>query len=232
MENNIKHIFFDLDRTLWDFEKSAGEAFEEIFVVHNLLDRGIPSAKKFHEVYSIHNNRLWDQYRKGDITKDTLRGLRFKLTLKDFGIDNERFGEEIGDDYVRLSPLKVNLFPNAMEVLEYLSSKYTMHIITNGFAEVQAIKLRESGMIKYFKEVITSEEAGVKKPHPGIFNYAFQKSGATPEESIMIGDDYEVDILGAKEMGMKQIFVDHTNSEMGVGSTYRITNLMEIMEIL
>ncbi len=232
MKNTINHIFFDLDRTLWDFEKSAEQAFEEIFITHALSEKGIPSAKQFHNAYSIHNNKLWDQYRKGEITKEILRGLRFKLTLKDFGIENAKLGEEIGTDYVRLSPLKVNLFPNAMEVLEYLSGNYKMHIITNGFAEVQAIKLRESGMIRYFDEVITSEEAGVKKPHPGIFEFAFKQSGAVAENSIMIGDDYEVDIIGARDMGMKQIFVDHKDNGNVNGCTFRITNLKEIMNIL
>ena len=232
MKDEIQHVFFDLDRTLWDFEKSAEEAFKEIFNTHNLLERGVPSAKGFHDAYTIHNDRLWDLYRKGEIKKEELRGLRFKLTVNDFGIEDSELGELIGNDYVRLSPLKVNLFPYAIEVLEYLAPNYTLHIITNGFSEVQDIKLRESGMDKYFDEVITSEKAGYKKPNPKIFNFAFERSGAKAENSIMIGDDYEVDILGARDVGMRQIFFDPNNSHIGNGSTFCINSLKEIMEIL
>lgn len=232
MDNKIKHIFFDLDRTLWDFEKSAEEAFEQIFLTYDLGSKNVPSGKAFHVAYTVHNNKLWDQYRKGEIKKEVLRGLRFKLTLNDFGIKDNELGEKIGDEYIRISPLIVNLFPYTIEILEYLAPKYKMHIITNGFAEVQAVKLRESGMKKYFDQVITSEEAGVKKPNPQIFKFAFDKSGALPEESIMVGDDYEVDIIGAQDVGMQQIFFDPYNLQLDVECSYRINNLEEIEGVL
>lgn len=232
MNNNIKHIFFDLDRTLWDFEKSAEQAFDLIFEKYSLGDQGVTSGKAFHDAYTIHNDKLWELYRKGEIEKEILRGLRFKLTINDFGIDDQELGEKIGDEYVRISPLLVNLFPFAIEILEYLSPKYTMHVITNGFAEVQTIKLRESDMRKYFNQIITSEEAGVKKPDPRIFELAFEKSGAKVEQSIMIGDDYEVDILGAMNMGMKQIFFDPYQLQPMADCSYRVASLQEIMEIL
>jgi len=232
VNNHIKHIFFDLDRTLWDFEKSAEQAFDKIHEKHNLINFGVPSGASFHEAYTIHNERLWGQYRKGEIKKEILRGLRFNLTLKDFGIVNNDLGEAIGDDYVRISPMLVNLFPYAIEILEYLQKKYTLHIITNGFAEVQAVKLHESKMRKYFDQIITSEEAGVKKPEPKIFRFAFDSSGAKPEESIMIGDDYEVDILGAINMDMEQIFFDPYGLQPNAICSHRITNLEEIKEIL
>ncbi len=232
MKKKIKHIFFDLDRTLWDFEKSAEQAFEEIYDHHKLFEKGIPSVKEFHNNYTIHNNKLWDQYRKGEIKKEILRGLRFRLTLNDFGIVDEELGEKIGDDYVRLSPLKVNLFPYSIEILEYLYPKYKLHIITNGFSEVQYTKLKTSGMDKYFLEVITSEEAGVKKPNSEIFEFAFKKAGALAKESIMIGDDYEVDIIGARNVDMKQIFFDPDKKTGKNGSTYYINCLREIESIL
>ncbi len=232
MKDTIKHIFFDLDRTLWDFEKSAQQTFEEIFDIHELFLKGIPSVERFHEVYTIHNDKLWDQYRKGEIKKEVLRGLRFRLTLNDFNIFDIDLGEKIGDDYVRISPIKVNLFPYSIEILEYLFPKYNLHIITNGFSEVQEIKMKTSGLDKYFKEVITSEDAGFKKPDRRIFDFAFKKSGALPHNSIMIGDDYEVDIVGAENVNMKQIFFDpYGNSKKGL-STYHINNLKEIEGIL
>jgi len=232
LKEKIKHIFFDLDRTLWDFEKSAEQTFIEIYESNNLFEKGIPSVKEFVAAYTIHNNKLWDQYRKGEIKKEVLRSLRFSLTLKDFGIVDEELGEKIGDDYVRISPLKVNLFPYSIEILKYLFPKYSMHIITNGFSEVQETKLKLSGMDKYFIEVITSEEAGVKKPHPDIFKFSFEKAGALAHESIMIGDDYEVDIIGAKEVSMKQIFFDPGKKFGNNGSTFHISCLKEIEEIL
>lgn len=232
MKEKITHIFFDLDRTLWDFEKSANQTFNEIYHHYELQKKGISSVKKFHDAYTIHNNKLWDLYRKDEIKKEVLRSLRFFLTLNDFGITDEELSEKIGDDYIRISPLKVNLFPYSIEILEYLSPLYKLHIITNGFSEVQKTKLKTSGMDKYFIEVITSEEAGVKKPHPDIFKFAFGKAGASPAESIMIGDDYEVDIIGAKDVNMKQIFFDYEKQHNKNGSTYYINNLKEIEEIL
>lgn len=230
--DKIKHVFFDLDRTLWDFEKTALQAFDKIYIKYNLNEYGIPSGKTFHDSYSVHNDKLWDQYRKGEIKKDVLRGLRFKLTINEFGVYDDELAEQIGNEYVRISPLIVNLFPNAIEVLDYLYPKYKLHIITNGFAEVQAVKLSESGMIKYFDKVITSEEAGVKKPDPQIFLHAFTESGAKPSESIMIGDDFEVDILGAMNVGAKQIFFDPNFIKKSNACDYTIRNLKEIMDIL
>jgi putative hydrolase of the HAD superfamily len=232
LKENIKHVFFDLDRTLWDFEKSAKQTFEEIFVLHKLYEKGISSVSEFHRIYTIHNDRLWDQYRKGEIKKEVLRGLRFSLTLNDFNIFDATLGEKIGDDYVRLSPLIVNLFPYSIEILEYLSPKYSLHIITNGFSEVQDIKLRTSGMDSYFIEVITSEAAGYKKPDARIFDFAFMKAGALPQNSIMIGDDYEVDILGARDVNMQQIFFDPDKKSSKNESTFYINNLKDIEGII
>ena len=191
VKEKFTHIFFDLDRTLWDFEKSAFQAFEQIYQDFDLEKLGIPDVQSFHDAYTLHNNRLWDKYRKGEISKDVLRGKRFALTLKDFGIIDIKLGEKIGDEYVRISPLIVNLFPNSEKVLKYLFPKYNLYIITNGFNEVQDVKLAASGLDKYFDKVITSEDAGAKKPNPKIFHYALEQTGATPENSIMIGDDYE-----------------------------------------
>ncbi len=211
--SGIEHVFFDLDRTLWDFEKSASEAFERMFQDMNLKTRGILSADRFHEIYSVHNNRLWQKYREGKIEKSKLMWYRFYLTLLDFGIDDKALSEKMGRYYLEISPRLVHLFPNAVEILEYLYPIYPLHLITNGFAEVQQTKLRVSGLNRFFKTVITSEEVGVKKPDPGIFLFAFERSGADPAKSVMIGDDYEVDILGARNAGMHQILFDPLNKE-------------------
>jgi putative hydrolase of the HAD superfamily len=231
-KGKYSYIFFDLDRTLWDFDSSALMAFEEIFEKHKLNNRGVNSVEEFLKFYNIHNEELWAQYRVGKITKEKLRGLRFLLTLNEYGIDNKELAEAIGLDYVKISPLKVSLFSNAFEILDYLKLNYQLFLITNGFSEVQATKLKVSGLGKYFKTVITSEEAGCKKPDPCIFDYAIQKSGAIVEQSIMIGDDPEVDILGARNFGMDQVLFDPGKKYNQNGSTFYINGLIELKDIL
>jgi len=203
-----KHIFFDLDRTLWDFDKSSFQAFQEIYKVYDLKTKGVESLEKFYQVYTFYNDKLWDDYRKGTLTKEVLRGKRFLLTLQDFGINEKELAEKIGEEYIRISPLIANLFPETKNILEYLSPKYNLHIITNGFSEVQEIKIKSAEIGEYFNTITTSEEAGVKKPDKKIFEYALKKADAKPEECLMIGDDYEVDILGAESAGISQVFFD------------------------
>ena len=232
MQKKYKHLFFDLDRTLWDFDKSASETFEEIYHKYKLNERGVKSVADFHTVYTRHNNALWEEYRHGRIKKNVLRNLRFFLTLKDFGIADENLGADIGKDYVEISPMKVNLFPNAIAVLDYLAPGYFLHLITNGFSEVQETKLRVSGLGKYFQTVITSEEAGVKKPNPEIFNFALNKAGAEPGSSLMIGDDFEVDIVGAQNVGIDQVLFDPERKYQQNGSTFVIRDLGELKGFL
>lgn len=227
-----KHIFFDLDRTLWDFDKSSKEAFTEIFDLYRLKERGIDSVELLHDVYTVHNERLWDMYRKGEVAKEVLRGKRFHLALKDLGVDDTELAEKMGLDYIRLSPLKVNLFPQAINILEYLYPKYKLHIITNGFQEVQDIKIAASDLGKYFETIVTSEEAGVKKPHKGIFEYALQKAGASVDVSLMIGDDPDVDVLGARDSGMDQVLFDPNLLYVVNSATYYVVCLDEMKSFL
>lgn len=232
MQKTYKHIFFDLDRTLWDFDASADEAFFKIYEKFDLKKRGVASVEKFKQYYTLHNEFLWGLYREGKLEKEVLRGLRFRRTLEEFGIEDDALAEQIGNYYVEISPLLVHLFPNAIEILEYLHQKYELHIITNGFSEVQFTKLRSSGMEQYFREIITSEEAGVKKPDPLIFSYAFNRTKAKAGESLMIGDDVEVDIAGARQIGMDQVLFDPAGKTSPDGATYYIKNLMELRDIL
>ena len=227
-----KHIFFDLDRTLWDFDKSSQEAFAEIYDLYDLKGLGIESVELLHDVYSVHNERLWDMYRKGEVTKEVLRGKRFHLALKDLGVDNAELAEKIGLDYIRLSPLKVNLFPQAINILEYLFPKYKLHIITNGFQEVQEIKIAASDLGKYFETIVTSEEAGMKKPHKGIFEYSLKKAGASADESLMVGDDPDVDILGARDVGMDQVLFDPNSLYVVNSASYYVVCLDEMKGFL
>lgn len=207
-------------------------AFEEIYEKYKLSELGVKSVNQFLKAYTIHNEELWALYRVAKITKEKLRGLRFLLTLKDFGIEDEKLAEAIGYDYIRISPLKVSLFPNAYEILDYLKPNYQLLMITNGFSEVQSTKLKSSGLGKYFERVITSEEAGFKKPDRRIFEYALNQTTASKKESIMIGDDPDVDILGAREFGMAQVLFDPEKKFHQNGSTFYINNLIELKNIL
>jgi len=227
-----KHIFFDLDRTLWDFEKNALEAYTEIYKNFKLKELGIPSIEEFVKSYLHHNEILWALYREGKIEKVYLKARRFELTLQDFGIDDPALAREIGEDYVTISPQKTNLFPHAHEILTYLKDKYPLHIITNGFAEVQDNKLMNSKLDQYFQYIITSEAAGCKKPTRCIFEYALEKVGTSAGECVMIGDDFEVDIIGATRNGIDAIFFNPQKVVHNGGATFEIRDLIELKAIL
>ena len=228
-----KHLFFDLDRTLWDFEKNSHEVLLELYQYYDLLNKGIVDSKVFIERYKYHNEKLWDLYRQNKIEKYKLRNERFKITLDEFGINSPELATNLGEDYVAHCPKKTNLFPYVHSTLTYLKERYALHIITNGFEEVQYQKLENSNLIDYFEQIITSEQVGFKKPSQQIFKFSMLKAFAKPSDSLMIGDDLHADILGAKDIGMAQVFFNplkhvHSNSEI----TYEINCLSELEEIL
>ena len=227
-----QHIFFDLDRTLWDFDAAAEVAFERIYEQYGLKNLSIPSAHEFHEVYHPLNEKLWELYRADQITKEELNRIRFLKPLEHYGIHDVGLADQLSEDYVYWSPRIVRLVPGTMELLDYLKSKYHLHLITNGFQEVQHIKLSGSGLEPYFETRTVSEEAGVKKPNPEIFRYALEKAHATAEESLMIGDEMAVDIEGARAAGIDQLLFNPT-SEPALGRrTYEVRNLLDIKTLL
>jgi len=227
-----KHIFFDLDMTLWDFEKNAQEAYQDIFEKFKLNHLGIASLHEFLMHYFMHNDHLWELYRNGKIEKSFLRSERFRLTLKEFGVDDPSLAKAIGDEYVAISPMKTNLFPNAHELLSYLKPNYTLHIITNGFDEVQFPKLKHSALDHYFDQVITSEDAGCKKPDPEIFSFALRRSGAKASESLMVGDDPDVDVAGAINAGLDAILFNPKNRSINGYAFRQISDLIQLKNIL
>ena len=227
-----KHIFFDLDRTLWDFDAAAEVAFESIYEQYNLKSLGIPSAHEFHEVYHPLNEQLWVLYRADKITKDDLNRTRFLKPLEHYGIHDVALADHLSEDYVYWSPRIVRLVPGTMELLEYLKPKYHLHLITNGFEEVQDTKLTLSGMKPYFETLTVSEEVGVKKPNPEIFQYALNKAHATAEESLMIGDEMDVDIDGARAAGIDTVLFNPSGKEVKGGRTFEVKSLLQIMQIL
>ncbi len=227
-----KHVFFDLDRTLWDFDASAEVAFERIYEKYDLKSLGIPSAHEFHEVYHPLNEQLWVLYRSDQITKDELNRIRFLKPLEHYGIHDVDLADHLSEDYVYWSPRIVRLVPGTMELLDYLKPKYHLHLITNGFQEVQHTKLSGSGLEPYFETLTVSEEVGVKKPNPEIFYYALRKAHATAEESLVIGDEMAVDIDGARAASIDQIFFNPSGESVEGERTYEVRNLLEIKSII
>ncbi|MEC5147879.1 YjjG family noncanonical pyrimidine nucleotidase [Chitinophaga sp. 212800010-3] len=228
-----KHLFFDLDHTLWDFEKNEQETLQELFSSHNLAARGISSFEAFHVSYVAHNERLWDRFRKGFITRKDLRDKRFRLTLIDFRIGDEQLTQQLADGFLEILPTKKALFPETKETLDYLAAKnYPMHMITNGFEETQLQKMKNSGIDHYFTHIITSELAGSLKPYREIFDFAISKAGTSAAESIMVGDAMELDIKGAHGVGMDQVYFNPANPPVDFQPTYVIGSLAELKDIL
>jgi putative hydrolase of the HAD superfamily len=227
-----KHLFFDLDHTLWDFEANSRLTLEELYRNMDLGSRGINDFDLFHKNYLAHNEKLWDRYRKGFIKVDELRWKRMWLSLLDFKIADEPLAREMGVVFLDLLPTRKLLFPYTIEILDYLAEKnYQLHLITNGFEKTQHSKLKHSGLDKYFKEVITSEGSNSLKPNKEIFDYALAKTHAALDESIMIGDSLEVDIQGAMNAGMDQVFVNHIKETAAIQPTYTVYSLKELEQI-
>jgi putative hydrolase of the HAD superfamily len=228
----ITDIFFDLDRTLWDFDLNAHKTLMYIYQEFSLNIRGVIDVDKFISSYIVHNEKLWSLYRENRVSKEFLRSERFRLTLFDFGVDDNDLSIQIGDEYISRCPLQTSLFPYSIEILEYLNKKYNLHIITNGFEEVQHIKMNASGLSTFFDNIITSELVNVKKPDPIIFQYALDKAKVLAKNSIMIGDDLPVDIIGAKNIGMSQIYFNPKKKAHNEKIDYEISCLSEIKNIL
>jgi putative hydrolase of the HAD superfamily len=227
-----KHLFFDLDHTLWDFEANSRQTLQELYETMQLQLKGVDDFEKFHKNYLVHNDKLWDRYRNGFIKVDELRWKRMWLTLIDFKIGSEILAKEMGTLFLDLLPTHKILFPYTIELLNYLTAKnYQLHLITNGFEKTQHSKLVSAGIDKYFKEVITSEGSNSLKPHKEIFEYAFLKTGAHKNESIMLGDSLEVDIQGAMDAGIDQVYVNHLKIEPTIKPTYTVHSLKELEAI-
>jgi putative hydrolase of the HAD superfamily len=238
--NRYRHLFFDLDSTLWDFDRNSPLALKETFRKYNL---DLRLFDRFYEVYSRYNNTLWELYRRNGITKQELTRSRFELTFTDTGITGID-GSEFNNDYLDLLPEQTLLCAGAKEVLEKLSMKAEMHIITNGFSEVQYRKMANSGIRQFFKRIFVSEEIKSNKPSPEIFRYAMKACNARKKECLMIGDSWEVDIIGAMQTGMDQIWYNPVPDEKQVSeaesylrlhsktTTYRIIHLEELLTIL
>ncbi|MBM3439457.1 MAG: noncanonical pyrimidine nucleotidase, YjjG family [Bacteroidetes bacterium] len=227
-----RHLFFDLDHTLWDFDANAMETLADVYHDLALRDRGVDDFDRFCKQYLHHNAILWDRYHNGFLSSEELKWKRMWRTLLDFKIGEEALAKKMSDYFLEVLPTKPHLFPHTHEILSHLKEKnYTLHLITNGFEKTQWRKLNQSNLGQYFGEVITSEASNSVKPNKAIFDFALQVTGAALEESIMIGDNLDADIKGAINAGMDSIFVNHLKVTPTLEPTFIIHHLRELEEI-
>ena len=230
-EKSYHHIFFDLDRTLWDFDRNSEQALKLLYEKHEMQSKLSDSFENFLKVYKDQNAILWGKYREGLIEKNDLRRDRFFLSFQDFGYEDKKLALRFNDEYVESSSAQTHLMPGTIEVLDYLFPKYDLHVITNGFVEAQTVKLDNCNLNRYFKQVIISDGLGYRKPDKRIFHHAMKMAGARSANSLMVGDDYGPDVLGAKAVGMDQVFLEW-QKEKANQATYTIHSLRELMDIL
>ena len=224
----IKHIFFDLDDTLWDFETNSEKVLQELFIETELDKKLNNDFYTFLVAYKKRNIELWQLYHHHKITKDELRLKRFYDTFCEFNYNDLAFSDQFSNDYVSRSPYGTALKKGSLELLELLSKKYQLHIITNGFKEVQHIKIDKSGLQKYFSNVLISEELGFNKPDVKIFREAERCSNAAPNECLMIGDNFETDIKGAQKAGWQSIWYNaYKNKRYQSTQVHCLTELVD-----
>ncbi len=227
-----KSVFIDLDDTLWHFTANALDTFYEMYMKYD-FDRYFHSFDHFYTLYKKRNEELWIEYGNGEISKDELNRQRFLYPLEMVGVPDVDLAKRYSDNFFAVIPTKSQLLPYAKEVLDYLSSKYRLFILSNGFRELQYQKMRSSGISQYFEKVILSDDIQVHKPYPEIFNYALSTTQSLLEESLMIGDSWEADIVGAKGIGMHQIFYNHSGKkDFPFQPTYTISSMRELLQIL
>ena len=227
-----KHLFFDLDHTIWDFDKNAEETLHELYHTYELKQLGLHSPDLFIETYTKNNHQLWADYHIGKISKEVLRSTRFSKTFTELGVSPELIPGKFEDDYVAICPTKTNLFPHAHDTLAYLEAKYTLHIISNGFKESTELKIGNNGLTKYFSTIFISEIIGFNKPDKAIFEHALSTTEAKVSESLMIGDSVEADIRGAQDFGMKAIYFNPLRNEKPDDVEHQIHCLSELIRIL
>jgi len=229
---NYKHVFIDLDDTLWDFHANARSSLQEVFENRNLRQY-FDNFDHFFQIYAKRNLELWEMYGKGVISQEYLKLERFRHPLAQVGADNIVLAEQIGTQFLEILPTKTILIPFAIELLDYLQPKYSLTLVSNGFVEVQYKKLRSANLEHYFSHIVLSEAARALKPDKRIFEYAIKLNDATAAETIMIGDSYEADIRGAQNAGIDQVFLSKKPiSENEKFATYKIKTLIELISIL
>ena len=230
---NIRHIFFDLDNTLWDHRKNAYLTLKTIFEREKIKEKYHLNFEDFHKEYFTINEHLWAQIRDGKIDKPYLRKHRFYDSFLFFGIDNMELSQYFESHFLDEILAYNHLVEGCLEVLDYLKTKnYRLHILSNGFHEVTHRKVNESGISQYFDTVTSADEINIRKPQPEIFQWTIDKVEAKIEESIMIGDDWIADIEGGLSFGMEVVFFDVFNDDLYQEKVRTIKKLTDLKEIL
>ena len=227
-----KNLFIDLDDTLWDIHQNGKECLQEIYYDYG-YDKFYPTFEDYYNIYFPNNLRLWSMYTAGTIQKNELAVERFLIPVRPFGIDCVEYAKKLSADFLDRTTRKTRLIDGTMELLEYLKPKYKMHILSNGFREVQFKKIENSGLCPYFDKIILSEDAGINKPHAEMFTYALKNTNSRRNQTIMVGDSWENDIVGAHNSRIAQIwFNPNGDKATGFKPTFEVRKLEEIMKIL
>lgn len=228
-----KHLFFDLDHTLWDFERSSAESLTEVYHTFNVADLGVESLDTFISTYLRINYQLWRELERNEIPHTHIRDHRFRLVMENLGVQAATDYQPMEETYIALLPTKSYLMDGALDVLDYVQGKgYDLHILTNGFDIVQGKKMQSAGIYDYFTHLITNEKAQSRKPDRKIFEYALFCAEADCHECLMIGDNWEADILGAKRFGMDTVYYNPEGTPPDEAPTHDIRHLRELMDIL
>lgn len=227
-----KNLFFDLDDTLWAFSANARDTYEEMYRKYD-YDRFFDSFEHYYSLYQRRNLELWVEYADGKVTKEELNRQRYLYPLEAVGAGDSALAEAYEKDALATIPTKSKLMPHAREVLEYLSAKYNLYILSNGFKELQFHKMRSSDIDKYFRKVVLSDDIGILKPWPEIFHFALSTTQSELNNSLMIGDSWENDIVGAAGVGMHQVFYNLSGrTDLPFAPTYQITDLKDLFNFL
>jgi YjjG family noncanonical pyrimidine nucleotidase len=225
-------IFFDLDHTLWDYETNARLTLQELYTQYDLFEKGVHNFRAFHQKFNEVNAALWYHFDRGSITSEVIRRERFKQILEAFGAHQVKLCEDLSHDYLTTCPLKGNLMPHAHETLKYLSDRYALTIITNGFEEIQHLKLTAGDLHQYFKHIITSQKAGHRKPARQIFDFALQLNGISANQAMMVGDNLVTDIGGARNADIDGVYYNPEKLVHEETLFHEITSLAELRQIL
>jgi putative hydrolase of the HAD superfamily len=227
-----KAIFLDWDDTIGDWTTAEHKALQDIYV-HYHLDQLYPAFEDYLNAYKPYNLELWGRYGRGEVTKEWLHLQRFLKPIEDLQLMNDELQDmahTMGNEFLQLTNKYFSLLPDAEQVVKYLATKYPLTIISNGFKEVQYYKFEHSGLAPYFTHTLISEEVGINKPQPGIFEIALRRNGITADEALMIGDSYTSDIAGAKAAGIDQIWIHE--GETAETATYIVPKITDVMTII
>ncbi|WP_158795507.1 YjjG family noncanonical pyrimidine nucleotidase [Pedobacter sp. L105] len=227
-----QHVFFDLDHTLWDFEKNSELTLNRLYTEFKLWEYDIDNFLDFHNCYAINNNELWKEFLDGLISHEDFQWKRMWLTLMDYYVDDIAMAYQLNNRFQAILPTQRALIPFAKDMLDYCQDRYTLHLLTNGTHEVQSLKLQNSGILPYFTEIITADKCNAFKPMGQIFDYALKVTKATAEGSLMIGDSLTIDIIGAKNAGWDQVLYNPLKKVHAENPTFEIHNLIELKTIL